>query len=469
MPGGGGVVVSRAVAERSPGTVVVALTGAADSATVRDMLAAGAAGYVLKGTPTAELLASLREALAGGPREARAPVVEPVAPVVLDSEPITVLVVDDEVTVLDVMSDVIDREPDLALVGVAQTPFHAVTLAARHQPNVAVLDAHMRSGGGARVAAEIRGVSPDTQIVVLTGKSDRRTVMGMLKSGATSYVVKGASHRRLVDAIVASAEGGSTVSSDVMTVLLDELVNGAAGPAEALKLEQERRTRITGVLANESSLDMYLQPIHDIEAGSDVGFEALARFRVEPQRTPDVWFAEAARLGLHVDLELLAVRRALELLPRLPADAWLSVNVGPETLMTDELNRLLRAHDPHRIVVELTEHAAVADYDALTTRVDVMREAGVRLAVDDCGAGFASLKHVSLLRPDFIKLDVSLCRDLGDAVRSALVRALLAFGQEIGIAITAEGVETARDLDALRRLGVQYGQGYYLGRPAPPA
>ncbi len=179
-----------------------------------------------------------------------------------------------------------------------------------------------------------------------------------------------------------------------------------------------------------------------------------------------MWFAEAGRLGLHVDLELLAVRRALALLPRLPEDAWLSINAGPDTLMTEELHRLLRASEPGRIVVELTEHAAVPDYDALTARVDVLREAGVRLAVDDCGAGFASLKHVSLLRPDFIKLDVSLCRDLGDAVRSALVRALLAFGQEIGIAITAEGIESEDDLDALRRLGVRLGQGYFLGRPA---
>ncbi|HWM10132.1 MAG TPA: response regulator [Solirubrobacteraceae bacterium] len=463
MPGGGGTVVSRAVAERRPATVVVALTGAAESETVREMLAAGSAGYLLKGTPTAELLASVRDARTRGPREVR-PGAAP-APAT-NGDGIRVLVVDDQVAVLDVLSDVIDRQPDLALVGVAQSPFHAVTLAARHQPDVAVLDAHMRSGGGARVAAEIRGVSPETQIVVLTGNSDRRTVMGMLRSGATS-VISGGSHRRLVDAIVASAEGGSTMSGDVMTVLLDELVNGAQGPAEALKLEQERRKRITAVLADEDMLAMHVQPVHDLDRREAVGFEALARFRTGAQRTPDVWFAEAARLGLHVDLELLAVRRALELLPLLPADAWLSVNAGPDTLMTDDLARLLLASEPERIIVELTEHAAVADYDALTARVDVLRHAGVRLAVDDCGAGFASLKHVSLLRPDFIKLDVSLCRDLRDVVRSALVRALLAFGQEIDIAITAEGIESSDDLDALRRLGVRLGQGYFLGRPGP--
>jgi len=456
------------VAERRPDTVVVALTGAAESSTVRDMLAAGAAGYLLKGTPTAELLASLRAARSRGSEDVRSTAPPSAAAVAAgNGDPITVLVVDDQVSVLDVLSDVIDRQPDLSLVGIAQTPFHAVTLAARHQPRVAVLDAHIRSGGGARVAAEIRGVSPVTQIVVLTGISDRRTVMGMLRSGATS-VIAGGSHRRLVDAIVASAEGGSTMSGEVMTVLLDELVNGAQGPAEALKLEQERRTRITRVLANDEILAMHLQPIEDLASRRAVGFEALARFTGEAQRTPDVWFAEAARLGLHVDLELLAVRRALALLPRLPDDVWLSINAGPETLMSAELDRLLRSSQARRIVLELTEHAAVADYDALGARVDALRDAGVRLAVDDCGAGFASLKHVSLLRPDFIKLDVSLCRDLGDAVRSALVRALLAFGEEIGIVITAEGIESSDDLDALLGLGVRLGQGYFLGRPAPP-
>jgi EAL domain-containing protein (putative c-di-GMP-specific phosphodiesterase class I)/response regulator of citrate/malate metabolism len=461
------VVVSREVATRNPATTVVALTGAAETSTVREMLAAGSAGYLLKGTPTAELLSSLRDTLSSGPRAA-APPGGTLPAAERDGAPITVLVVDDRVDVLDVLGEVIDRQAELALVGVAQTPFHAVTLAARHQPQVAVLDANMRAGGGARVAAEIRGVSPDTQIVALSGSSDRRTVMGMLRSGATSYVVKGDSDRRLVEAIVASAAGGSAMSSEVMSVLVHELVNGASGPAEALKLEQARRARITAVLESDGGIDMHVQPIQELADRRDVGFEALARFTAEPRRTPDVWFAEAARLGLHVELELLAIRKALALLPSLPANAFLSVNASPDTLMSDELHPLLCAADPERIVVELTEHAAVADYTALTARVDVLRDAGVRLAVDDCGAGFASLKHVSLLRPDFIKLDVSLCRDLGDAVRSALVRALLAFGEEIGIKITAEGIETPDDLEALRRLGVRYGQGYYLGRPAPP-
>ena len=103
-----------------------------------------------------------------------------------------------------------------------------------------------------------------------------------------------------------------------------------------------------------------------------------------------------------------------------------------------------------------------------------MRASGVRLAIDDAGAGFASLRHILLLRPDFIKLDVSLTRDIDtDVARRALARGLTSFGTEIGTTIVGEGVETANELRTLQELGVGTAQGYFLGRPTaldePPA
>jgi EAL domain-containing protein (putative c-di-GMP-specific phosphodiesterase class I) len=92
----------------------------------------------------------------------------------------------------------------------------------------------------------------------------------------------------------------------------------------------------------------------------------------------------------------------------------------------------------------------------------------VRIAVDDAGAGFASLRHILLLRPDFIKLDVALCRDVAiDPARAAMARALVAFGADTGSAVVAEGIERQHDQDELQRIGVRLGQGYHLGRPAP--
>lgn len=118
--------------------------------------------------------------------------------------------------------------------------------------------------------------------------------------------------------------------------------------------------------------------------------------------------------------------------------------------------------------MEITEHAPVADYDALVKPLAELRARGGRLAVDDVGAGFASLRHILRLAPDVIKLDISLTRhvDSDPAVR-ALAAALIALASELGLSVVSEGIETRQELDALRSLGVLSGQGFYLGRPVP--
>jgi EAL domain-containing protein (putative c-di-GMP-specific phosphodiesterase class I) len=110
----------------------------------------------------------------------------------------------------------------------------------------------------------------------------------------------------------------------------------------------------------------------------------------------------------------------------------------------------------------------VEDYDALVRALDGLRSQGVRVAVDDTGAGYAGLAHILRLRPDIIKLDIDLTRGIdADPVRRALAASLVAFGGDIGATITAEGIETGEELEALRTLGVTCGQGYYLARPGP--
>jgi EAL domain-containing protein (putative c-di-GMP-specific phosphodiesterase class I) len=126
--------------------------------------------------------------------------------------------------------------------------------------------------------------------------------------------------------------------------------------------------------------------------------------------------------------------------------------------------------DPYadRIVLEMTEQSAVTDYDELAQCLRPIRERGVRFAIDDFGAGFASLNHVVQLAPDFMKLDRTLIVDVAtDPVRHSLIERLLSFADEAGIAAIAEGVEKEDDLAELRSLGVPYGQGFLLGRPGP--
>jgi EAL domain-containing protein (putative c-di-GMP-specific phosphodiesterase class I) len=236
-------------------------------------------------------------------------------------------------------------------------------------------------------------------------------------------------------------------------------------------LQEERRTdeaeaRIRGVLGGDG-MSMVFQPIVDIDRGRVVGFEALARFDGEPSRGPDAWFAEAAAVGLGVDLELAAVELALRALGELPDDVYVGVNVSPATVLSGRLCAVLAGVPQRRVVLELTEHDAIEAYDELVVELGRLNSRGVRTAVDDAGAGYATFRHILRLRPDVIKLDMALTRDVDtDANRRALASALIAFGRETGSAIVAEGVETAGELRTLRALGVTTAQGYHLGRPS---
>ncbi len=227
------------------------------------------------------------------------------------------------------------------------------------------------------------------------------------------------------------------------------------------------RQRIESVLA-EQRFEIALQPIFDLRDGSIFAVEALARFADQPYRAPDVWLAEAHAAGLGVQLEAALLRAALAHLARLPASVVLTVNAGPDALAGADIGALLDGVDASRIVVELTEHAAVEDYPLLAASLDRLRTAGVRLAIDDAGAGFASLMHILRLAPDFIKLDRQLIQGLDtDPAKRSLAASLMRFAEESGATIVAEGVETAAELRALEQLGVRHAQGFYLGRPAP--
>ena len=198
-----------------------------------------------------------------------------------------------------------------------------------------------------------------------------------------------------------------------------------------------------------------------------VGVEALARFRSLPLRPPNEWFAEAVRHELGVPLELAAVRQAMRVLRGLPGDAYLSINCSHRAAVSRDLASLL-ALDAPRIVLEITEHEAVEDYETLLEALEALRAQGVRVAIDDAGAGFASMRHTVRIAPDIVKLDISLTRDIDtDRARYALASALMSFAEELGMTMVAEGIETAEELETLLALGVPQGQGFFLADPTP--
>ncbi|WP_138735680.1 sensor domain-containing phosphodiesterase [Modestobacter excelsi] len=226
-----------------------------------------------------------------------------------------------------------------------------------------------------------------------------------------------------------------------------------------------RRERVEQLL-RDGGPSVVVQPIVELATGRAVGVEALSRFPVHVDQGPEEWFADAAAVGLGVDLELAAIEKALDTLGRLPRDLYLSLNASPATLASPRLAEMLTAAPTERLVLELTEHVAVADYDGLSAPLDRLRRTGVRLAVDDAGSGFASLQHVLNLAPDTIKLDRALVRDVDtDPARASLVVSLVLFADRIGANLVAEGIENSQERAALHSLGVRYGQGFHLGAP----
>ncbi len=224
-----------------------------------------------------------------------------------------------------------------------------------------------------------------------------------------------------------------------------------------------RRARIKAIIANHAFAPVF-QPIVELARRTAVGYEALTRFA--DGTAPDLVFAEAAACGLGIDLEAATLTAILEASDPLPASVWLNLNVSPEFVLAGEpLRSILRARG-WRVVLELTEHVAVDDYPALRAALVPLGDQ-VRLAVDDAGAGFASLRHILELRPDYVKLDRAIVQAVGhDPARQALVAGMVHFAAETRSILVAEGVETEAEAATLARLGVDFAQGYHLGRPA---
>lgn len=266
---------------------------------------------------------------------------------------------------------------------------------------------------------------------------------------------------------------GTSVRHDLDEHALDYARNFAIVIARELEelleteIEHDRRFGQVEWLLQAGSCATHLQPIVDLEDGDIVSVEALARFDTHPYRPPNEWFAEAWSVGLGIELELAAARQAARHLVKLDPRVSLAVNVSPATILTPGFIDEFSTYGA-RLIVEVTEHAAVQDYQKLLQAVEPLTDVGIKLAVDDVGAGYASLSHILELSPDVVKLDISLTKEIDrDVARLALVAALVTFTNQIGARLIAEGIETKATQHALRKLGVRFGQGYLFGRPAP--
>jgi EAL domain-containing protein (putative c-di-GMP-specific phosphodiesterase class I)/CheY-like chemotaxis protein len=269
--------------------------------------------------------------------------------------------------------------------------------------------------------------------------------------------------------VCTEAVDGITFLASRLSVLesFGAVASALLGPGIVARQQHgEVRGEVEAILQDRAFKPVF-QPVVDLESGATVGYEALTRFR--DRTRPDRRFADAEAIGLGLELESACLSAALAAAPDLPGDGWVSLNVSPGLLLERQcLARCLRGY-AGAVVLEVTEHVAIENYGAVRDAVAGL-EGHVQVAVDDAGAGFASFRHILELHPDFVKLDIGLVRQIDrDDVRQALVAGIVYFAKKSGCRLIAEGIETSGERDQLHALGVDLGQGFLLGRPAPAA
>lgn len=381
-----------------------------------------------------------------------------------------VLIIDDSAANVALLEKVLTLA-GLRSIQSATDPRDALARLDDIDPDVILLDLHMPHVDGFEVLRQLqeRAAGAYVPVLVLTADTSTDAVHRALRLGARDFVTKP------FDMVEVTLRVHNLLETRYLytalrrqNVLLGQQLVGYQEPERNAEAERQRtRDDVEQALSNDS-IKMVFQPVYDLHSGQLVGCEALARLPVEPVRGPDRWFADAATVGLGGRLELAAIEKALHALDVLPAPMFLAINASPGTVLNSDLTAMCLAADCSRLVLELTEHVPIEDYQAIGQATARLRECGTRIAVDDTGAGYAGFRHLLGIRPDVIKLDVSLTRGVdADPARRALAAALVAFTDSVGATLIAEGVETAREMSTLQDLQVQWAQGYHLGRPQP--
>ena len=381
-----------------------------------------------------------------------------------------VLVVDDEPANVALLTRL------LRSVGIVDThavtdPRKAVSTCLETGADLVLLDLQMPFMDGFAVMSALQEALPDdafVPVLVLTADATGPTRDRALGAGAKDFLTKPFERSEVLLRVRNLLETRALYAhvQHENAALQADLAARAENERRRVEESRRRMARVDDVLTG-GALTMVFQPIAALSNGEIRGVEALARFQCEPRRPPNEWFAEAASVGRGPELELAAVGAAVAEVGHLPADVFVSVNISAATAVLPELAGLLEWAPASRIVLELTEHTRIDDYQSVLDMLAPLRRRGVRIAVDDAGAGYSGLRHVLSLRPDILKLDIDLTRSINeDPARRALATAMVSFSREIDAVIIAEGVENAAEVDTLRGLGIPWGQGYHLARPA---
>ncbi len=318
-----------------------------------------------------------------------------------------ILVVDDDPANVRLMTRILQTAGYAQIIGLTD-PRLVFEVRETWVPDLILLDLQMPHLDGLSLLHMFRTQTAQSEfipVLVLTADVSRETLKQALEAGANDYLTKPVD----VDEVVLRVR-------NLLAIRLSHegLKNSNHVLAEELRKrmrceEREEENRRACIDAMRAVVDgrptMAFQPILDLDTSRVLGFEALARF--DPSTSPDVWFAEANALGMGTDLELAAVKSALQQIDRLEPTQFMAVNASPSVVLDRRLHDLLRRYGQGRVVVEITEHEPVSSYDELNIVRERFRRDGIRIAIDDAGAGYASLHHILKLAPDIIKLDIA--------------------------------------------------------------
>jgi EAL domain-containing protein (putative c-di-GMP-specific phosphodiesterase class I)/signal transduction histidine kinase len=330
------------------------------------------------------------------------------------------------------------------------------------------------SGAHRRVLLEVAddgpGLPTDRQDVVFQTYYSYRQVEGLAPSMGLGLSVARTLARAMGGDLVCHREDGQSVFELSLPVGPDAETTSLA-PDLTIDPMAGRPTKgaIDKILALGGPVVVY-QPVVDLNARSRgeeriLGYEALSRFEFA---SPPEWFEAAQAAGLRLELDLSCIRAAVTGFPSEDFGGFLAINVHDSTLMSSRLMDALDGADPSQIVFELSEAASIKSYEKTREVVDALSGRGIRLAIDDIGSGEIDMWHILRLQPAMIKIDMSLVREIESTPRNrALIRGLATMAKDLGMLVVGEGIEREEELDQLLELGVQYGQGYLLGRPRP--
>ena len=315
---------------------------------------------------------------------------------------------------------------------------------------------------GLAVLRAVRERDLELPVLLMTGAPDIESAVEALRQGASDYITKPVDAALLERKVRRAVDMNRLAKAkrQVMRVLGND--RPEAGDRAGLEVTLDRAL---------ASLWMAYQPIVDMSTRTVFGYEALLRSGEPALPHPGAVLDAAEQLGRLDDVGRAVRRKAPEPMDRVPPATLLFVNLHSSDLADDTLSS---PDSPltaiaSRVVLEITERASLDNVTNVRGKVAELRNLGFRIALDDLGAGYAGLTSLAQLEPEFVKLDMSLVRDVHkNPVKRKLVQSMTAMCTDMGIRVVAEGIEVAAERDAVVEMGCDLLQGYLLAKPGKP-